>query len=96
MTTEDDRNCEYSDTELEFGTATGTHNVARGVAMISAARHNLSTDRLNATQCVTESMPVLENARDGVGTANDTGKVSEGVATWSKKGDGLEHSKKCW
>ena len=59
------------------------------MATTSAARHNLSTDLQNATQCVTESMPVLENARGGVGTTNDTGKVSEGVATWSKKGDGL-------
>ena len=82
-----------SDTVLGFGTATGTHIVARGVETTSAARHNLSTDLQNATQSVTESMPVLENARGGVGTTNDTGKVSEGVATWSKKGDGLEHSK---
>ena len=36
------------------------------------------------------SGPVLECARDGVGTANDTAKVAEGVTTWSKIGDGLD------
>ena len=38
-----------------------------------------------------KSGPVLECARAWVGTANDTAKVAEGVATWSKKGDGLDN-----
>ena len=87
---EDDRESEYIETVLGFGTATGTHIVSSGVATNSAAGQNLNTDQQKASQDVAESRTVLEYARDGVGTATDTNKVTEGVATQSKKGDGQD------